>query len=224
MRSRPIEGRSASPTLRAVCRVKPLLNRGLTRDTARNFGLAERPSIGLDRIVHRGKEVLGSKPATNTEPDQTVLDRTLHLGEHQADAQTVQIVVELDQIIDRGGVDSGDGLRRDDDPAHWLGCFRDQGADEGVEDTPVGEEQGSVKACLLYTSDAISLRVPAQIVVSGHAVDAHQLRAVRVPRPPHKRHQRQADGHDDALKHSYESDAEEPVSYTHLTLPTNREV
>ncbi len=44
-----------------------------------------------------------------TEPDEAVLDRPLHLGERQPDVLALEVAVEVDEFVDGSGVEAGEG-------------------------------------------------------------------------------------------------------------------
>ncbi|OIQ73320.1 hypothetical protein GALL_450430 [mine drainage metagenome] len=116
---------------------------------------------------------------------------------------------ELDQVVERRGVDPGDRLGRDDHPPHGLRRGVDQVLDERDEHGAVREEQWRVEPRDHQAGSAMSCQVPAEVVVARRAVEAHELCPVRVPCLPDERDERQPDRHEDALKHPDEGHTEE---------------
>ena len=92
-----------------------------------------------------------------------------------------QLPEELVEGGGGGGVDVGDGLGGDHDPAHRMGRRGDQAADPAAEVRGVGEEQGRVEAVQEQAGDLAGAGVAVDVVVALELVLAAQDGVVGLP-------------------------------------------
>ena len=99
---------------------------------------------GVDRGVKGGEEVIRIEGADEFVALELRSDRVLEFGEHEGGAVGVEFLVEVGEHVGGGGVDVGDRLCGDEDPARsWLGGC--EAAHLVAEGAGVGEEQGCVE-------------------------------------------------------------------------------
>ena len=99
---------------------------------------------GVDRGVEGGEEVIWIEGANEFVALELRSDRVLEFGEHEGGAVGVEFLVEVGEHIGGSGVDVGDRLCGDEDPARsWLGGC--EAAHLVAEGAGVGEEQGCVE-------------------------------------------------------------------------------
>lgn len=116
---------------------------------------------GVGRLFDGGEEVAGAELGEQAVALAAVLHRSLHLGEEQVHPLAGQFRVEREQHVGDGGVDVGDRLGGDHDPA-GAGRGGGHGAQHVlVEDLGVGEEQRGVPAEQHQSRDAAGVRLTA---------------------------------------------------------------
>src|SRR6187431_3184973 len=103
------------------------------------------PHVLGDGLVERPVEVLGVDRARELVALDLLAYGVLHLSEHQRRTTVVEPDIQLLQHVGGRGVDVGDRLRCDDDPAEIWVLLRDR--PQGITEHPrIGEDQRRVEA------------------------------------------------------------------------------
>ena len=147
---------------------------------------------GLDGAVKGREEVRRVQ-----RPDQLValeLDphRVLELGEHERDARVVQLLVEIGEHVGRGGVDVGDRLRGNHDPARRVSA-RARRRIWSRKVRAFAKNSGRVEAEDHEARQLLGVGMEAAVVVAGHPGNAAQRGLVRPPGPPEDVEDRERD-------------------------------
>ena len=123
-----------------------------------------------------GKKWSGVNRAAVPKTDQFVLHRSLQFGEHEVHAFAGQPFVQRDEVIQRGGVDPGDGLCGEDDVGNrvrgLLRGFVQLFPDKGRQNLPVAEEQRCIKTEDQESGDSFAVGVPLEVVIAGEPSSA----------------------------------------------------
>ena len=155
--------------------------------------------VAVDGIVDGWKERRFAKPREQPESLQLVLDRVLHLGHAQLDARRVQGVVQFSQHVGRGHVHTGDGFRRNDQPAHGRRRRRHGVEHSVIEQFGVGEKQRRIPAKQHQAGDKARVGITLDVVVALDPLGLPQHRGIRPPAIPQKFDDGDHDGQPDAL-------------------------
>ena len=128
-----------------------------------------------------------------------------------------QRLVQLGQHVRGGDVHAGDGLGRDDQPAHRRRRCRHRVQHAVLEQFGVGEEQRRVPAKQDQAGDPAGIGIARDVVVALDAVGAPEHRGVRTPAVPQEFDDGDHDGQADARNRAQHRDAGEAARWTART-------